>query len=145
MDINNITIKNKIDQKRVFNEFIKYCKFYGISTNEYGQQIVNVTNGKNNYAMVVKFTPKEAKLGEMDTIVVQGLAPYNYSLEELLKTIISFSSQKIEIVVDKEKFRPVDSPLICCDNSLISKNLGWKPIHDVKETLKSMYESFLGK
>ena len=68
-----------------------------------------------------------------------------YSLEELLKTIISFSSQRIEIVVDKEKFRPVDSPLICCDNSLISKNLGWKPIHDIKETLKSMYESFLGK
>lgn len=84
MDINNITIKNKIDQKRVFNEFIKYCKSYGISTNEHGQQIVNVTNGENNYAMVVKFTPKEAKLGELDTIVVQGLAPYNYSLEELL-------------------------------------------------------------
>ena len=84
MDINNITIKNVIDQRSVFNEFIKYCKFYGMSTNEYGQQIVDITNGVTDNAMVIKFTPKETKLGELDTIVVQGLAPYNYSLEELL-------------------------------------------------------------
>ncbi len=84
MDINNITMKNAIDQKRVFNEFIKYCKFYGMHTTEYGEQIINVTNGMTDRAMVVKFTPREAKLGELDTIVVQDLAPYNYSLEELL-------------------------------------------------------------
>ena len=84
MDINNITVKNSIDQKRVFNEFIKYCKYCGITTNEYGQQIANITNGKSDFSMVVQFTPKEAKLGELDTIVVRGLAPYNYSLDELI-------------------------------------------------------------
>ena len=66
-----------------------------------------------------------------------------YSLRELLEYIVSLSSQKIEIVVNTELFRPIDSKRICCDYSKISKELGWKPKYDVKETLKSMYMEYL--
>lgn len=40
-----------------------------------------------------------------------------YSLRELLNFIISLSSQKIEVVIDKDRYRPIDTPFICCDNS----------------------------
>jgi GDP-4-dehydro-6-deoxy-D-mannose reductase len=50
-----------------------------------------------------------------------------YSLREILDYIISLSSQQIEIEVDQERFRPVDTPRICCDYSLIKAELGWEP------------------
>ncbi len=44
-----------------------------------------------------------------------------YKMEELLKYIISLSSQKIEIVIDSDKVRAVDTPFICADNTKVSK------------------------
>lgn len=68
-----------------------------------------------------------------------------YSLKELLNDIISFSSQHIEVAIDKEKYRPVDNPIICCDNSLIKKNIGWIPENNIKDTLYSMFKFYLGE
>jgi GDP-4-dehydro-6-deoxy-D-mannose reductase len=67
-----------------------------------------------------------------------------YSLKELLDYIISLSSQKIEVVVDKERYRPIDTPYICCDikhinNTLFVKN---KSIFSV---LKEMFKYFVEK
>ena len=68
-----------------------------------------------------------------------------YSLEEILKYIISLSDQEIEVVIDPEKYRPIDTPLICCNHSLIKKNLGWKPEHDILETIKQMFFYYRNK
>lgn len=62
-----------------------------------------------------------------------------YQIEELLKYIISLSTQKIEIVIDENKLRPVDTPYICCDNTKIKEYFNNT---DIKETIKEMYEYY---
>lgn len=66
-----------------------------------------------------------------------------YSLTELLNYIISLSSQQIRIEIDSNRMRPADNPIICCDNSRIKKNLGWKNKYSIRDTLKEMYQSYL--
>lgn len=60
-------------------------------------------------------------------------------MKELLEYIVSLSSQKIEIVVNESKVRPVDTPYICADNSKI-KDYFCKT--DIKDTIKEMYEYY---
>lgn len=66
----------------------------------------------------------------------------SHKMEDLLKYIISLSNQEIEIVVDEEKFRKVDTPYVCCDNSKTSKYFAGT---DIKTTIKEMYEYFREK
>lgn len=68
-----------------------------------------------------------------------------YGLREMLDYVISLSRQKITVEIDPLKFRPVDTPVICCDNSLIKKNIGWEPEHNVFETLREMFEYYVGE
>ena len=68
-----------------------------------------------------------------------------YSLEDMLTYIIGLSNQNIEIEVEQSRIRPTDQPVICCDRSLIKKELGWEPQYDVFDALKEIYESFLNK
>ena len=79
---------------------------------------------------------------ESDTIYNVG-SGQAYGLDELLNYIVSLSPLKIEVQVDPERVRPIDTPLICCDHSLITERLGWKPEYTIFDTLKSMYEAFL--
>lgn len=65
-----------------------------------------------------------------------------YSLEDMLTYIIGLSNQKIEIEIDQNRIRPTDQPVICCDRSLIEKELGWEPQYDVYDALKEMYEYY---
>lgn len=65
-----------------------------------------------------------------------------YKIEDLLNYIISLSSQEIEIVIDKEKFRPIDTPYICCDNSKIKE---YFDNTDIKQTIKEMFEYYRNK
>lgn len=66
-----------------------------------------------------------------------------YSLKEMLDYIVSLSSQKIELEIDLERIRPVDTPIICCDNSEIKKDLGWVPRYSIFDTLKEMFEYYI--
>ena len=66
-----------------------------------------------------------------------------YSLEDMLTYIIGLSNQSIEIEVDQNRIRPTDQPVICCDRSLIGKELGWEPQYDVYDALKEMYEYYV--
>lgn len=65
-----------------------------------------------------------------------------YSLEDMLTYIIGLSNQNIEIEVDQNRIRPTDQPVICCDRSLIGKELGWEPQYDVYDALREMYEYY---
>lgn len=65
-----------------------------------------------------------------------------YSLNEMLEYIISLCSQKITVVVDPNRFRPVDTPVICSDRSLIKAELGWEPQYSVFDALKEIYEKY---
>ena len=65
-----------------------------------------------------------------------------YSLEDMLTYIIGLSDQNIEIEVDQNRIRPTDQPVICCDRSLIGKELGWEPQYNVYDDLREMYECY---
>lgn len=66
-----------------------------------------------------------------------------FKIEELLRYLISLSNQEIDVQVDPDRFRPVDTPRICCDNTKIRTELGWEPKYSIFDTLKEMYEYYL--
>ena len=66
---------------------------------------------------------------------------FAYSLAELLDYIVSLASQKIEIVLSKEKFRPSDNPVIWCDNSLLKSETGWSAKYTVYDAIKGMFDA----
>jgi len=65
-----------------------------------------------------------------------------YKLKELLEYIVSLSNQQIEIETDLARYRPADTPIIRCDNSLLRDVIGWEPEYDIFSTLKEMYQYF---
>lgn len=67
-----------------------------------------------------------------------------YSLEEMLCYVVGLSNQKIEVEVDESRIRPADQAVICCNNGLITKELGWEPEYTVFDALKEVYQSYLG-
>ncbi|MCM1082015.1 MAG: GDP-mannose 4,6-dehydratase [Clostridium sp.] len=80
--------------------------------------------------------------GDCNTIynIGSGVA---HSIKELLDYIISLCPQKVLVETDPERYRPVDTPRICCDNSKICSELGWKPDYDIFHTLKEMYDYYV--
>lgn len=66
-----------------------------------------------------------------------------HGLDEMLEYIVSLCSVEVKIVVDEERYRPVDTPVVQCDNSLIREKLGWTPEYSIFDTLKEMYEYYL--
>ena len=62
-----------------------------------------------------------------------------YKIEDILKYIISLTDQPVEIIIDKEKMRPVDIPYTCCNNEKVSKYFNGT---DVRETIKEMFEYY---
>ncbi len=68
-----------------------------------------------------------------------------YQLKELLNYIISLSPVAIRVEVDQERFRPLDNPYICCNNSFICQELGWEPMLTVFNALDELYHCYLNK
>ena len=66
-----------------------------------------------------------------------------HGLDEMLEYIVSLCSVDVKIVVDEERYRPIDTPIVQCDNSLIREKLGWAPEYSIFDTLKEMYEYYL--
>jgi GDP-4-dehydro-6-deoxy-D-mannose reductase len=60
----------------------------------------------------------------------------------MLAYIISLSNQQITVEVDPERFRPVDTPTICCDRTLIKAELGWEPEYNVFDALRELFEYY---
>jgi GDP-4-dehydro-6-deoxy-D-mannose reductase len=58
-----------------------------------------------------------------------------YSIEYLLDTLLSFSTKEIKVVVDENKFRPVDIPKLWGDPSLIKEKFNLEPEYEIKQTL----------
>ncbi len=69
----------------------------------------------------------------------------SYSLEELVKYIVSLTGLDVKIVVDGNLIRPSDNPYSCCDHSKITKLLGWEPQHNIYETIKEVYNDYLNQ
>jgi GDP-4-dehydro-6-deoxy-D-mannose reductase len=79
-----------------------------------------------------------ADKGERGQVYNIGSGTAN-SIEYYLNKMIEKASIDIKIEVEKERFRPIDTPLICCDNSKI-KELGWIPKHNIADTFMEMID-----
>ena len=66
-----------------------------------------------------------------------------HGLDDMLDYIMKFSRQDISVEVDPERFRPVDTPVICCDNNLIREKLGWSPQYSVFDALREIVEDHM--
>ena len=114
MKTNNMNYKTKENNKKIFKEFQSCCKFYSIVANEYGQQILKVTNEEHNNNMIVQYTSREAKIGKRDSINVRGISQYDYSLDELISlgaAILgedAFRKIKEEKVLKRNKVRKIE-------------------------------------
>lgn len=61
------------------------------------------------------------------------------SIQYILDTILNLAKiDSSKVVVDPEKFRPVDVPIMYGDNSKLKK-LGWEPEFGIEETLRDMW------
>lgn len=78
-----------------------------------------------------------------DSVIYNVGSGKAYSLQEMLDYIVGLSKQKIEVEVDKERFRPIDTPLVVCDYSKIEKDLGWKPEYSILDTLKEIFQYYV--
>ena len=67
------------------------------------------------------------------------------SLAELLDYIVSLAAQRIEVIVSPEKLRPIDNPVIWCDNSLLRAETGWTSRYTIYDTIREMFSAMTGE
>jgi GDP-4-dehydro-6-deoxy-D-mannose reductase len=57
-------------------------------------------------------------------------------IASLLEMLISFSTNKIDVKVDNDKYRPIDVPIISANIDRIQKDTGWRPTIPLEQSLK---------
>lgn len=62
-----------------------------------------------------------------------------YKMDEILRKLLSLSTQKVEFRISQEKMRLVDDPIYVGDNSKLMK-LGWRPELTIEKTLSDMLQ-----
>ncbi len=63
-----------------------------------------------------------------------------YSLQRILHLLLSFSSQHIEIVVDSQKIRKTEIPVLVGDNSKMKSELSWEPTIPIEQSLRELLD-----
>jgi GDP-4-dehydro-6-deoxy-D-mannose reductase len=60
------------------------------------------------------------------------------SIEEILRILLSYSAEKIEVAQKESLFRPCDTPLLLGDNTKAKKDLRWVNEKTLEETLADL-------
>lgn len=63
-----------------------------------------------------------------------------YSIEYILNYLISLVQIDIEIKEDSNRMRPLDIPVIQCDNTKFIKATSWKPFYKIEQTLNDVID-----
>lgn len=66
----------------------------------------------------------------------------SHEIQEILDTLLSFSSRQINVEVDQALYRPIDSPDIYCDYTKLKSLTGWEPKISTETTLKDTLDYF---
>jgi GDP-4-dehydro-6-deoxy-D-mannose reductase len=74
--------------------------------------------------------------------VCSGKAP---AIEEILNTLLELAGEPFELQTDPALFRPVDMPLVLGSNEKIMRETGWKPLHDLRDSLKDLLDYWRAK
>lgn len=80
------------------------------------------------YAMIIE----KGKTGEIYN-VGSGKA---IAIDEILNRILSFTKEEIKVIIEKEKFRPVDVPIIEADITKLVTDTGWEQKIPLDRTLQ---------
>jgi len=105
----------------------------------FAQKIVEIEKGKRNYFTGWKLRGKKrfyrcqgccqgvfSANGKRRICEVYNIGSgVSYKISQILEMLLSFSSAKITINVDKSLFRPIDDPELVCDPLKINKLTGW--------------------
>ncbi len=62
----------------------------------------------------------------------------NQSLTSLLEILQNQARVPVEVVVDPDRVRPVDLPLLLADSSKLREETGWEPRYSIEQTLADM-------
>ncbi|MFJ5713992.1 GDP-mannose 4,6-dehydratase [Neobacillus sp. NPDC093127] len=66
-------------------------------------------------------------------------------IQDILETFISFSNKKINVLVDPSKLRVAEMPRLVGDPEKLFWLTGWKPKQKLEDTLKDIYDYWIGK
>jgi len=67
--------------------------------------------------------------------------PYNVcsgtaiSIQQILDILLSHASREFRVIVDRERFRPVDMPLLVGNAQKLKAETGWQPNYPIDQTL----------
>lgn len=61
--------------------------------------------------------------------------------EEVLEALISVVGKPVEVIADKELFRPSDAPVLYGDNQRLTSDTGWVPSTEFKQTITDFVAS----
>ena len=139
--------KLDIVRARPFNH-IGERQALGFAVSVFVNEIVTTENGHNptikvgNLAAVRDLTDVKDMVQAYIILMNQGVRGevYNigsgigYRMEDILKKLIDLAKIKVELVIDPARLRPIDRPVLICDNSKI-KNLGWQLQYSIEDTL----------
>jgi GDP-4-dehydro-6-deoxy-D-mannose reductase len=64
----------------------------------------------------------------------------SYKIRDMLDTLLSYSTQKVEVAVDPAKIRPIDVPEVRCDYSKFTTVTGWNPEIPFEKTLEEILD-----
>lgn len=141
------TYKLNIVRVRPFNH-IGERQAPGFVVADFARQIVKIENGEDteirvgNLDAIRDFTDvkdicngyillmEKGKIGEVYNLG----SGKGYKIQEILDVLAQKSTSEIKIVIDPEKFRPLDVESVIADNEKV-KLLGWQPQIKIEDTL----------
>lgn len=66
-------------------------------------------------------------------------------VQEILNILLSYSTKKINVVIDETLYRPIDVPIVKCDNSKLIAATGWQAKKELKDTLMDVLNYWRNK
>lgn len=62
------------------------------------------------------------------------------SMQAMLDILLSLSSVRMEVQQDPARMRPIDTPVIVCNNNKLRQATGWQPEYELDQTLADVLE-----
>lgn len=122
----------------------------GFAIASFARQIARIEHGQANPVLAVGNLESHRDITDVRDVVDaymrimeagQTGRAYNvcsgraWRIRDLLDSLLSRSTAKVEVTTDPARFRPVDVPVVQGDPSRIRTELGWTPQIDMQQTL----------
>lgn len=123
----------------------------GFVVSDFSKKIVEIEKGKRKNVLEVgnleakrDFTDVRDIVKAYLLLIEKGIFGEAYNIgfgesrkiSEILDILLSFSSAKVKVEVNKELLRPSDNPDLVCDSTKLRELTDWKPEIPIEKTLK---------